>query len=98
MDDLRADLNAGEIAIPYRVFMYTFDQVAWMLNLNEAYMKQHLVHYEHRSYGAHKPTTFKAVNLALPDEKPMWRISEDELLRWCRHRKIKIKAERRPIR
>jgi len=38
----------------------------------------------------------RAVNLAEPDETPVWRVSNNELLRWLGHHGVNIKSIMNP--
>lgn len=80
------NLPAGgeKIGIPTRVFLFTTDQLAVMLDLDEkTILTQHL-YFDGRSIGSRKKTLMIAVNIAQPEEKPDWRVTEREFIRWMR--------------
>jgi hypothetical protein len=71
-------------ALPQRVFLFTLDQVAQMVAMDLAYMKQRIIYYQGRSVGIKKASLIEAVNISPPDQKPEWRVSEQEVQRWMR--------------
>jgi hypothetical protein len=70
--------------------MWTLDQVASIIQVNEAWL------HRRTSYAGRSLTTgramLRAVNLAEPDEPPVWRVSNNELLRWLAHHGVNIKS------
>lgn len=80
-----------KVGLPVKVFLYTLDQVALMLALDEGYLADRgLVHYLGRSTGTPSRDQLKAKNIMPPDQKPDWRIAEAELIRYCKRRGIVI--------
>jgi hypothetical protein len=84
-------MDRRDVGLPVREFMFTIDQIAFLLDVTEPYLKQDLIHYEGRSVGACPKDKLLAVNIA-PDSapKPEWRIAERHLKRWMRFKGWKI--------
>lgn len=79
------------VGLPVRVFLYTLDQIAMMLSLDEGYMTSRgMIHYHGRSTGAPSPDQMQAKNIMPMNERPDWRVAETELIRYCKRRGIKI--------
>lgn len=82
--------NPESVGLPFRVMLYTLDQVAMMLNVKIQHLEKKLIHFDGRSVGARHPSLLMARNIMPPGEKPEWRISEQEMIRWCRAKRIKV--------
>ena len=78
------------IVLPEHPFFYTLDQVAAIIQVSEHWLKQR-TSYAGRTIDTGR-ARLRAVNLAEPDEAPMWRVSERELLRWLAHHGAHIKS------
>lgn len=72
------------VGLPARVFLYTLDQIAVMLDLSQTRVEQTYIYFEGRSTGARQRALMLAHNIAPPDERPDWRVSERELIRWMK--------------
>ena len=79
-----------EVGLPPRIFFYTIEQISALLSISENALKATIIHFDGRSAGAHKKDTLLAVNIAPLGQTPIWRVSENELIRWCRHKNIRI--------
>ena len=79
----------ADIELPKRPFLYTMDQVATLLNVSEEQLKRQYVHFEGRSIGPHERHHLLARNIAPPNDKPDWRCTERELLRWFKWKGFK---------
>lgn len=79
-----------KVGIPVRLFLFTIDQLATMLAVDEAQIKRSYLHYEGKSVGARPRDKMWARNVAPEGEKPEWRITERELIRWARMKGFKI--------
>lgn len=86
-DELRRQLD-----LPVRPFLYTIDQIATLLQLQESTIKSAYLHYDGRSVGKSGPSYLTAVNIAPDGETPEWRVSERELIRWLRRKKIQVRT------
>lgn len=81
-----------EVGLPDRVFMYEIDQIAFILELDEQYVKRNLLHYDRRSVGAIPKDKMLAVDVSPDDAKrPHWRVSENSLKRWLRYKGWRIR-------
>jgi hypothetical protein len=80
------NLPAGgeKIGLPTRVFLFTLDQISVMTDISEKTLRGSHVFYQGRSIGSRKKSLLLAVNIAPEDEKPDWRITEREFIRWMR--------------
>lgn len=78
------------VGLPVRVFFYTPDQLAGLLELTEDYVKSKMLFYEGREPGICPKTKMRAVNIAPEGETPQWRVSENTLLGYLRSRGVKF--------
>ena len=78
------------IGLPPRIFMYTADQIATMLELTEQHVKSKLFFYDRREPGLTPKTKMRAFNIAPEGETPEWRVTEREFIRYLRHRGVKF--------
>lgn len=72
------------VGLPPRVFLYTVDQLAVMTNLSEAILHSNHLFHENRDIGIRQKYEMLARNIAPPDSKPDWRVSEKEFVRWLK--------------
>lgn len=68
-----------------RPFLFTLDQVAGLLSLSQGELENKYIHFWGRSEGRllANGDRIKAVNIAPSDQAPEWRVSEEDLIRWC---------------
>lgn len=92
---LSDDMYKSFLELPLKAFMYTLEQVADMLSIDRVYFKNKFVYYKGRTPRVHTSHELAAVNLAKPAEEPIWRISEDELIRWLKVKRINFSAPNR---
>ena len=76
--------NQRAVGLPPRPFLYTVDQLSVMLDLSEAVIMRQYLYFEGRSIGRKLTTLMLAVNISAPDEKPEWRVTEREFIRWMK--------------
>jgi hypothetical protein len=76
--------------LPMRVFLYTLDQIATMLQVPVKSVRESYIHFEERSIGFRPHSKMSARNIAPDGEKPEWRVTEKELVRWLRYRRFKV--------
>lgn len=77
-------IDPEKIGLPPRPFLYTIDQIASILSMRESVVHQRHIYHEGRDIGRRSPHEMLAHNIAPPNDKPDWRVSEQELLRWMR--------------
>lgn len=77
------------VGLPPRPFMYTRDQLSVILNISELELHKKYLWYENRQVGAKPVDKLRAVNIAPLDEKPDWRVSEQELIRWMKRQGLR---------
>lgn len=84
-------MASRDIGLPVREFMYTLDQIAFLLSVDEAYLKRSMIHFDNRSIGACPKDRMLAVDIS-PDSatKAEWRVAERHLKRWMRFKGWKI--------
>lgn len=75
--------------LPPRPFLYTIDQVATLLAMSETSIER-VLYLTGRSIGPQPQDRLKAVNMAAEGEDPVWRIPENDLVRWLRRKGIRI--------
>lgn len=77
--------------LPFKEFMYTIDQIAFILGLTERKLRTEYIHYEGRSVGVCPRDHLLAIDIS-PDDaaRPEWRIAERHLKRWMRFKGWKI--------
>lgn len=98
MSDLSADEFQPEVVLPLHIFFYRVDQIAHMLDCSVSYLERAVLYYQGRDYGRRPMGRMRAVNIAAPDEKPEWRVSEEDFVIWLRNRGITFHEIRRPSR
>jgi hypothetical protein len=72
------------VALPYRPFLFTLDQISVILDLDEKIITKSYIYFEGRSIGSRHKHLMIARNIAAPDCHPEWRVAERELVRWMR--------------
>jgi hypothetical protein len=89
LDDERR-VNTQGIGFPIRPFLFTLDQIATLIQVSEQQLKKVYIHYEGRSLGFRKNDNMLARNIAPEGEKPDWRVTEKEIVRWLRFRGFRV--------
>jgi len=79
-----------DVGLPIREFMYTIDQIAYLLDTSERYLKENLIHYDGRTVGAVGRDRMLAVNIAPEGKTPEWRVAERHLRRWMKFKGWKL--------
>lgn len=83
--------DPAKVGLPVRSFLYTLDQIAYLLSMSEDRVQTSgMVYYHGRSVGAKGPDRMMARNISAPDRVPEWRVAEQELIRWMRRKGYKI--------
>lgn len=82
--------NAKNFGLPLRVYLYTLDQIATMVQIQLTTLKSNYIHFEERSVGFRPLDRISARNIAPDGEKPEWRVTEEEFVRWLRYRGFKV--------
>lgn len=85
-------MTETRITLPMIPFLYTVDQLAAMLSMEENSIRQRLLFYEGRSTGAQRKDQMRAINIARDDESKKeaeWRISDFEFRKWMRFKGFK---------
>lgn len=79
-----------KVGLPVREFFYTTDQIAYLIDCNEDYLKRSLLHYQGRSVGVCPKDKLLATNIGAEGDAPNWRVAETHLKRWMRFKGIKV--------
>lgn len=82
--DPRLNLDGQTVGLPLRPFLYTLDQLATILNVQTKTLREDYIHFEGRSIGNPDRHVLVARNIAPPDQAPVWRVTERELVRWLK--------------
>ena len=82
--------RAGDVGIPARVFLYTLDQIATLLDVELQALRTSYIHFDGRTLGAHKKDRMMARNIAPLGERPDWRVAEAEFVRWMKLKRYKF--------
>lgn len=86
----RFDPERERVGLPPRIILYTPDQLAAMLSMDEKYVTRALLFYDRLEPGIRPKEKLLARNIAPDGEKPEWRVTEKELLRYLRLKGIKF--------
>lgn len=80
------------IGLPVRPFLYTLDQIATLIDISVAKLKQIYLHFAGRSVGPHRADKILTHDISPRGKglKPEWRVSEQELVRWLRFRGFRV--------
>lgn len=74
-----------KFGLPVRPFLWSLDQISVIIDLDEKYLNSNaMVHYEGRSIGFASRHQLLARNIAMPEDKPVWRVAEHEFIRWLK--------------
>lgn len=84
--------SLASVSIPRPPFLYTLDQVCLIVSWPKARLHQRTF-YIGRSLGTKDRDQLEAFSIAAPGEKPDWRVSEHELMRWLRRHGYQPKKE-----
>ncbi|AKJ71853.1 hypothetical protein TIN4_56 [Tsukamurella phage TIN4] len=90
------DLIEPEVNLPAREFMFTLDQIALMLDVSRKSLEDNFLFFHGRSAGSRRGRLI-AVNIATPEMKPVWRVSETAFKVWMRYKGI-VFTEQRSVR
>lgn len=78
------------IGLPPRIFLYTVDQLSVLTQLTEQTLHSKHLFHEGRDVGTRKREQMVARNIAMPDDKPDWRVAEGEFVRWMKLKGFKF--------
>lgn len=78
------------MGLPTKAFLYTVDQIAYMLGATEATIKSTHLHYEGREIMPCPNGKMLAHNIAPEGMKPDWRVAENEFIRWLRFKGFRV--------
>lgn len=78
--------HARRIGLPPRPFLYTLDQISVLIDVATREVKLKYIFFQGRSTGVPSKDLLVAHNIAPRNEKPDWRVSEKELIRWMRRK------------
>ena len=81
-----AKYQGEPVQLPPRPFLYTVDQLANLLGMNEVKVRDQLLFYVSNDWGKRPPDLLEARNIAPPHTPPDWRVEEKELKRWMKRK------------
>lgn len=90
--------KAKAVDFPPRLFLYSLDQVAFCLDMKIDTLRRSYIFFQGRSLGIAPRSLILARNIAGPLEQPMWRVAENELVRWMKHKGFVFVTSDRMIR
>lgn len=74
------------IALPVRVFLYTLDQLAAILSVDEETLVVRYLYFQGLSTGI-QGNRMMARNVEIdPGQRPRWRVAESEVLKYLRNK------------
>ena len=88
IDPFREDELKYDVELPFREFMFTLDQIAFLLDIDEQYMIRKYLYLPGRSTGI-QAGRMRATNIARADQPPNWRVSETDLKFWMKSKGIR---------
>lgn len=81
---------ADRVGLPAKPFLYTIDQIAQLLSLDEKSVRASYLFYQGKSVGSLPKDKMLARDISPDDaEKPEWRVTERDLIRWMRFKGIR---------
>jgi hypothetical protein len=84
-------MNPRRVGLPPRPFLYSIDQIAWIVNVKIETVMDRYIFYAGRSIGTRPPGMMTARDISpRPDDIPVWRVGETELIRWMQHKGFKF--------
>lgn len=92
------NVQAERIDFPPRLFLYSLDQVAFCLDMKVETLRRSYIHFQGRTRGVAPKGLILARNIAGPQEQPTWRVAENELVRWMKHKGFVFVTSERMIR
>lgn len=81
--------NPASVGLPPRPFLYSVDQLSVLLEVDPKIVRSKYLWYDGREVGAARKDKLRAVNIAPVNDKPEWRVTEQELIRWMKFKKIR---------
>lgn len=90
MGDFVPEREAEKIGLPPRIFLYTLDQIAFLIEVELPRLKRAYIFYEGRSVGVPSREKIPARNIAPKGETPDWRVSEAVFIRWLKFKGYKL--------
>jgi hypothetical protein len=88
---MAVDPDKATVTLPGHDFLYTLDQIALILGVEEKSLKDQKVYFTGRMPDAHHRDRMMAVNIANPESHPDWRVSEREFVRWLGRKGFTVK-------
>ena len=82
--------NPESVGLPTRVFLYTLDQIAALLDIQQLTLETQHIYFDCRSMGAKTKHHMYAYNIAQPGQPPDWRVTESELIRWLKVKRMRF--------
>lgn len=72
------------VGMPPVLFLFTLDQIATQLNIEQDSLMRTYLYYEGRSRGIMQRHMMRTVNIAPEEQDPDWRVTAREYVRWLK--------------
>lgn len=72
------------VGLPVTTFLYTLDQIASMVQLAKSDLQHKYLYFVGRTPGRKLRHQIPVCNIAQEDERPDWRVAEQDFVRWLR--------------
>ena len=83
-DSLDSAKVRKEVGLPPLIFLFTMDQIAGMLGIDETQLKMKHIYFSGRSSGKLQRHQMYAVNISPEGQPAVWRVSQREFVRYLR--------------
>jgi hypothetical protein len=84
-------LPPRHMTMPRPPFLYTLDQIAQCIGIDDSHMRLVYIHFDTHTAGPAMKDRITARNIAPLGEKPEWRVAETELTRWFKQKGFRIR-------
>lgn len=92
-EELGALGQGGKVALPVTTFLYTQDQIAALINVSMSDLRLKYLYYVGRTPGHKLRHQMQAHNIAPENDRPDWRVAEQDFVRWLRAMGFNVRTE-----
>lgn len=89
-----SEKGRAEVGLPTTAFFFTLDQIASMINVQMETLRSKYLYYIGRSAGIMASHQMPAINIAPEGERADWRVLEQEFVKWCKRRGVRVSRYR----
>lgn len=83
-------MPAIDLGLPIRPFLYTLDQISDLIVVGLKPLRANYIFFDGVSTGTRGKDRMLAINIAAEGRNPDWRVAEEELKRWLRHKGFRV--------